>query len=77
MLKIVWPLFVLLFATVADARGRGGGSSVSVGGHIRKSGAYVIPHVRTAPDKTQRNNWGSIPNVNPYTGKAGTKQPTR
>lgn len=47
-----------------------------VRGHIdRRTGTYVAPHVRTAPDHTRLNNYSTKGNVNPYTGKAGTKSP--
>ena len=73
----------ILVTTDAFAKGGGrlsgsshGGDS-HVRGHIRKDGAYVQPHSRTAPNRTQRDNYSSKPNVNPYTGKDGTKTPAR
>jgi len=50
---------------------------VHVRGTVTKSGTYRQPHVRTAPDRTQRNNWSSKPNVNPYTGKFGHRTAVR
>jgi hypothetical protein len=50
-------------------------SSVHVSGYSRSDGTYVAPHFRTAPDATKLNNWSTKGNVNPYTGKAGTKDP--
>jgi hypothetical protein len=44
-----------------------------VRGHIRSNGTYVAPHYRTSPDSSFRNNWSTVGNVNPYTGKVGTK----
>lgn len=52
-------------------------SSTTVRGHVTKSGAYVAPHQRTTPDKSQRNNYSANGNVNPYTGKVGKKEPKR
>ena len=52
-------------------------SSTYVRGHVTKSGTYVSPHRKTAPDVTQRNNYSASGNVNPYTGKVGTRQPKR
>ncbi len=49
--------------------------TVHVRAHVTKTGTYVPAHVRTAPDHSKANNWSSKPNVNPYTGKAGTKDP--
>jgi hypothetical protein len=66
----------------ADVFAKGGGGHSHSGdshvrGHVRKDGVYVQPHSRTAPNKTQRDNYSSKPNVNPYTGKDGTRRPTR
>ncbi len=55
--------------------GSGGGGSHHVNGHFKKNGAYVAPHRSTDPNHTQRDNWSSKPNVNPYNGKQGTKEP--
>jgi hypothetical protein len=53
------------------------GGSHSVRGHVRKDGTYVQPHRATNQNSTQRDNWSSKPNVNPYTGSPGTKQPKK
>ncbi len=49
------------------------GTTVDVRGYLRKDGTYVDPHKRTASDATFDNNWTTRGNVNPYTGKPGTK----
>lgn len=49
------------------------GSSHTVSGYTRKDGTYVAPHHSTNRDNTKNNNWTTQGNVNPYTGKAGTK----
>lgn len=41
-------------------------------GYVKKNGTHVQPHFQSAPDGTKANNWSSKPNVNPFTGKAGT-----
>ena len=46
-----------------------------VDGHMRKDGTYVQPHHRTAPNDTRVDNYGSRPNVNPYNGQQGTRDP--
>ena len=55
--------------SVAEARG----GAVHVRGYYRKSGTYVQPHYRSAPDGNFYNNWSTRGNVNPYTGQPGTK----
>ena len=47
-----------------------------VRGYTRKDGTYVAPHYRSAPDQSYNNNWSTDPNINPYTGKRGTRTPT-
>lgn len=47
--------------------------SHSVKGHTTKQGVYVPPHHATNRDSTTSNNWSHKGNVNPYTGKEGTK----
>ena len=63
--------FLLLAPTVVLSGSHG------VKGYIKKDGTYVAPHQQTNPNKTQRDNWSSKPNVNPYTGKEGTKEPQK
>lgn len=59
----------LAFASTAIAQG------VYVQPHTRSDGTYVQGHYRTAPNSTNYDNWSSKPNVNPHTGKQGTKDP--
>ena len=48
-------------------------AQVRVKGYTRKDGTYVAPHYRSGPDGNFYNNWSTKGNVNPYTGKPGTK----
>ena len=49
--------------------------AVPVRGYVKRDGTYVMPSHRTSPNHTKLDNWTSRPNVNPYTGKVGTKDP--
>jgi hypothetical protein len=60
---------ILLLSTSAFA------DSTYVQGHTTKDGTYVLGHMRTAPNATKLDNWSTEGNVNPYTGKKGTKDP--
>jgi len=51
-------------------------SDVHVHGYTRKNGTVVRPYTRTAENGTQRDNFSTKGNINPYTGKRGTKKPT-
>ena len=54
----------------------GSGSSVSrshVHGYPSNKGKFVADHYRSRKDQTKSNNWSAKGNVNPDTGKPGTK----
>lgn len=74
---VVFALFAGLSAMPALAKGGSRPGSHSVRGYVKKNGTYVAPHRQTNPNRTQRDNWSTKGNVNPYTGKPGTKTPTR
>lgn len=52
-------------------------SSHNTKGYSKRNGTYVAPHRQANPNSTQRDNWSSKGNSNPYTGKKGTKEPTK
>lgn len=47
-----------------------------VHGYTKKDGTYVAPHYQTNPNGTKADNWSTVGNVNPFTGKPGTKPDT-
>ncbi len=62
-------------ALAGTAQAKGGSHGVK--GYTKKDGTYVAPHHQTDPNKTKRDNYSSKGNVNPYTGKEGTKDPDK
>ncbi len=44
-----------------------------VGGYYRANGKYVEPYYRTRANSTVVDNWSTKGNVNPFTGKRGSK----
>ena len=66
-------LFIILIALAVSGIVVGQSGRVRVGGYTKKDGTYVAPHYRTAPNKTQRDNYSSKGNYNPNTGKMGKK----
>ena len=42
-------------------------------GYTKSNGSYVQPHFKTQPNKTNRDNYSTKPNINPYNGKSGSK----
>jgi hypothetical protein len=78
-MKMKLVLLCLIIGSLASpvfAKKASGGSH-SVKGYVKKDGTYVAPHKQTNPNSTQRDNWASKPNINPYTGKAGAKEPQK
>lgn len=76
MLRIVVLLAAIgVLALPLDATAKSGSGSHSVKGYTKKDGTYVAPHKQTNPNGTKRDNWSTKGNVNPYTGKPGTKNP--
>lgn len=50
-------------------------AATRVGGSVRSNGTYVMPHVRSNSDGRAFNNYSTRGNVNPYTGRTGTRSP--
>lgn len=71
MKKIMIACMVLTLSSFAMARG----GSHSVRSYTRHDGTYVQSHRATDRNGTKYDNWSTKGNVNPYTGKAGTKNP--
>ena len=43
--------------------------------YVTKRGTFVQPHIQTNPNGTRRDNFSTKGNVNPFTGKPGTRTP--
>jgi hypothetical protein len=41
--------------------------------HVSSNGGVVQGHYQTNPNSTQRDNYGTLGNTNPYTGAVGTR----
>lgn len=65
--------FGLIGMAAAGGHGHARGSDVQVNGYFKADGTFVAPHMRSAPDGDSSNNWSTQGNVNPYTGKEGTR----
>ena len=76
---------VLAFSAEVEARGDGfRGHSIGPGfgsnprshavrPYIRRDGRSVAAHWRSSPNREWRDNWLTKPNVNPYTGRDGSR----
>ena len=51
----------------------GSGGSHSTSGYTKSNGTYVAPSHATNPNSSKTDNWSTRGNVNPYTGRPGTK----
>lgn len=65
-------IFIAAYALSMGAFAKSG--SHSVRGHFTQKGTYVAPTRATNPNHTKRDNYSQKGNVNPHTGKQGTKQ---
>ncbi len=71
-MKKLLAIISLILVLTAD----GAFAQVHVRGHYNhRTGTYVMPHYRTAPDHTRLNNWSTRGNYNPFTGKRGSADP--
>ena len=64
-MRVALVVVVILACFGAIAGGRG----VRVRGYVKRDGAYVAPHERTAPDGKPENNYGMPGNFNPNKGE--------
>ncbi len=67
-MKKIATVLIALFAVSAWAQ-------TYVKPHVTKDGTYVEGHMRSAPNNTNTDNYGTKGNTNPYTGQAGTIEP--
>jgi hypothetical protein len=67
-MKHLLTLILLCALTALNAQ-------VYVRGYYRSDGTYVQPHYRSYPNHTVYDNYSTKGNINPYTGKKGTKNP--
>lgn len=57
-------LLALVTTAIADTK---------VDGHFRRDGTYVPDHYRSSPNSSNWDNYSTRPNVNPYTGREGSR----
>lgn len=74
-MKKIILLIILFLGFLGQCLAQVNSKHVRVKGHTRKDGTYVQPYYRTAPNSTNRDNFSTIGNRNPYTGKAGYIKP--
>ncbi len=72
----MWALTFAMIGAVASTIAVTPASAASshyVRGYTTKNGTYVAPHRQTKPNGLKVDNWSTKGNVNPFTGKSGTK----
>jgi hypothetical protein len=68
IMRLIAALLITTFAATAWAQ-------TYVRPHLNKDGSYTEGHYRSAPNRTDRDNYGTKGNVNPYTQQDGTVTP--
>lgn len=74
-MKIFSFLFFAMLVLVTTATSQVNSNNHYVNGYHRRDGTYVKGHYRTNRNHTNRDNYSTKPNVNPYTGKKGYIEP--
>jgi hypothetical protein len=69
-------LAFLIASTISLSAIQAASADEYVSGFTRKDGTFVQPHMRSTPDSSYNNNWSVSPNVNPFTGQQGRREPT-
>ena len=64
-------LFCLIILISGNLVAQVNQNHVKVKGYHKSDGTYVQPHNRTAPNNSNRDNFSTLGNVNPYTLKRG------
>lgn len=66
--------FLILYVTILGylLSGDSTFADTRVRGYYRSNGTYVMPHMRSSPNRTRSDNWSTKGNYNPYTGKPGS-----
>lgn len=64
-MKNLFLFLLLLFGFFSFAQ------DVWVNGYTKSNGTYVSGYYRTPPNSTVNDNYSTVGNVNPYTGKVG------
>jgi hypothetical protein len=75
MFKNLTIILIFLFFCLGLIFGQTNSHHIRVKGYTRSDGTYVQPYFRTAPNSTNRDNFSTRGNVNPYTGKPGWIDP--
>lgn len=71
LLALVFLILVFCFNSYAQTNSK----HVKVKGYYRSDGTYVAPHYRTSPNSTNKDNFSTRGNINPYTREAGWVSP--
>ncbi|APA65644.1 SH3 domain-containing protein [Maribacter sp. 1_2014MBL_MicDiv] len=67
--KLVFLIICLFF--LLNSLGQTNKNHVRVKAYYKSDGTYVPSHYRTAPNSSNRDNFSTLGNTNPYTGKKG------
>lgn len=71
--SIAVPLGLSANVINSSPNGKTNPSVQQVESYSRSDGTFVPSHYRTTPDASRSNNFSASGNVNPYTGKRGTR----
>jgi len=73
--KILLSITFMMAIFAFDGKSQVNPSSTYVPGYTRSDGVIVSGYYKTTPNNTNRDNYTTKPNVNPYTGTTGYINP--
>lgn len=74
-MKKINLLLLIFFLGITSLFAQVNSNKVWVKSYYKSDGTYVSGHYRTAPNKTNKDNYTTKPNYNPHTGTKGTVKP--
>ena len=75
LLKTFFSVAFLIIIFSTESKAQVNPSSTYVSGYTRSDGTYVSGYYKTTPNSTNRDNYTTKPNTNPYTVTSGYIQP--
>jgi|GEM_PF-1161675 len=73
--KTLFSIAFLMIVFLSEGKSQVNPASTYVSGYTKADGTYVSGYYKTVPNTTNRDNYTTKPNVNPYTGTAGYIKP--
>jgi hypothetical protein len=71
MIKIFSLSAIIIFLTSSSSSH----AQTYTQGYTRQNGTYLVPHFSSSPNGTNKDNYATQGNTNPFTGSSGSRAP--